>query len=137
MHIVYSVYQFLGELKGGGAWSAPPPLGIKNSGVMRGLRANITGSGSGLVGPSIANAFFLYLIFRTSVWLFSLHSFISYLYHFASKNYINSIRTWNFLTFPSFWLRILLWNLFSSKCFCLNPLTAIWGQKYFVIFCFN
>ena len=50
------------EVGGGGAWNAPPPLGIKNRGVMRGLRANITGSGSGLVGPSIANAFFLYLI---------------------------------------------------------------------------
>ena len=51
-----------------------------------------------------------------------------------SKNR-QTTHTWNFLTFPNYWLRIPLWNFFFNK-FCLQPLTALLGhpvQKYFFL----
>ena len=59
----------------------------------------------------------------------------------AWKKILNLLttHTWNFLTFPNFWLRIALWNFFFEK-FCFHPLTALLRhaeQKYFFVFCFN
>ena len=52
-----------------------------------------------------------------------------------SKNR-NTTHTWNFLTFPIFWLRIVLWNFLFQKLF-LHSLTALFGhpvRKYFFSF---
>ena len=54
-----------------------------------------------------------------------------------SKNLLIT-HTWNFLTFPNFWLRIPLWNFFQQILF--TPSDSILGTpstKILFYFCFN